>query len=57
MQWVIWYEGFVVKVGCTPRLTRMCPQIRQPQAEVLWKEHFDALFEAAKFGGPYAGKI
>jgi hypothetical protein len=43
MQWVIWYEEFMVKSwGARRGLPGMCPQISQPQAKVLWKEHVDA---------------
>ena len=35
----------------------MCAQIRQYQAEVLWKEHFDAYFEISQCRGPYVGNI
>ena len=43
MQWVLWYEEFVVKSGVHAAAYQACaPQIRQPQAEVLCKENVDA---------------
>ena len=44
----------MVKVGCTPRcLPGMCPQIRQPQAKVLWTAEVNILMPSLKL--PHLG--
>jgi hypothetical protein len=44
MQWVLWYEEFVVKSGVHAAAYQACvPQLGSLKQELLWKgEHFDA---------------